>query len=162
MNKELLKTIGIYSAIGLGSIAAIGITVAVIRKKQFSGKGKGSGTDAGVFGANDPVGKTLSTTGATAYLRSTPEIPNNLAGQCAWYDVICLADYATADTMTNVVGTLKGGSGDAVIKKVVVGKDGWNWYYLEGVSTSGNVAWGNVSQKKNGYVREDVVKVNFK
>jgi len=165
MNTELVKKIAIYGGIGIGSLIVIGVTATAIRNRRFSGKGKGQGEGAGLGGANETVGKTLNTNGASAYLRSTPEIPNNLAG-CDWlWDVGCFFGKVTQsseETKTNVVGTIKGNAGGATIKKVVVGKDGYNWYYLEGVSTSGNIAWGNVSEKKNGYVREDVVTVNYK
>jgi hypothetical protein len=159
MDKELIKKIAIYGGIGIGSLVVIGITAAAIRNKRFSGKGKGQGEGAGLGGGNETVGKTLKTNGASAYLRSTPEIPNNLAGQCSWYDVVCLGSQLAADTMVNAIGTIRGNAGGATIKKVVVGKDGYNWYYLEGVEVSN---FGGVSVKKNGYVREDVVTVNYK
>lgn len=148
MNKETLKTIGIYSAIGLGIVAVSAIVVSQVRKARFSGKGRKEGSDVGLGNINNPVGKTLQTTSAIAYLREKPEIPS-----CAWYDVTC-------DRQANVVASIRGDVGGVKIKEVVVGKDGWDWYYLENVVIPKSPV--NFTEKKvNGYVREDVVKVNF-
>lgn len=163
MNKELVKKIAIYGGIGIGSLVVIGVTASVIRNRRFSGKGKGQGQGAGLGNKNEIIGKTINTTGSSAYLRSTPEIPaTDVWTDCAWYDAICaakvLAGYDTSISKANVVGTIKGNAGGVKIKNVVVGKDGYNWYLLENAEVGG---FAGTSIKRTGYVREDVVSVNF-
>jgi len=158
-----VKKIAIYSGIAVASIAVIGITASLIRNRRFSGKGKGQGQGAGLGNKNEIIGKTINTTGAVAYLRSTPEIPpTDIWNDCAWWDAYCaakvLAGYNASISKANVVGIIKGNAGGVKIKNVAVGKDGFNWYLLENAEVGG---WAGTSTKKTGYVREDVVTVNF-
>ncbi len=169
-NKDITKY-SLYAAGGVVLLIGGIVAVSQIKKVNFSASNTKVGADKK---SEDIVGKTLSL-GSESYvnIRSTPEIPGS-SYNCSWYDPLCYArslgsyaanmvsDESTENILkkstSNPVGTVEG---------VVKGADGWNWYKISFTGTSidfnssGWVGIGVTTSKEIGYVREDVVTVNY-
>jgi hypothetical protein len=160
-----VKSILTYSAISLGALAALGITIGAINKRRFSGKSRKVGKDAGAFGKNDAVGKDVRPSGNFVNVRSTPEIPpTDVWTDCEWWDAYCAAKvllgYNQSINKSNVVAVIQKGDVFGKVHSIVTGKDGWDWYLVKGIVIEKSpLNWSG--KVVDGYVREDVVIVEY-
>ena len=137
MEKKQLINIAVWSGVSIIGVIGLAIGVKAVKNRIESSKGKGVGSQ---LNRENPVGKTLliGEQGSVNF-RKTPEVLT-----CSWYDFGCEGNLIDNIT-SNPVG---------VVKSMVTGKDGLIWYQVNRKGKTSGKTW-------SGYVREDVVKVQY-